>query len=329
MSTRMRYILNSIGVILLSVSTLAMLYFGYKTFYIDETDAEVTNDEYHFALIAQEEDLDYWRQIEKGAREAAEENDIYLDYIAPQKADNDEALVLLDKMISAKVDGIMTHGIEGEQFVDLVHKGIERGIPIITIDSDVESSERKAYVGFNNYEAGQLLGEAIIEGTTGQRHIGIIIGRYDAIDQQERMEGVKDALASASEHQIVAAEESNFTEVGAARAAYTLLKDYPDITIVAGLGALDGVGAVDGLQDIAPTKDIFIAAFDALPRTIQSMKDNKIDVTMAQNPEKIGYKAIEVMLDLQEKDLLENRIYIDTEIIHKESLQNNHENGGE
>ena len=44
-----------------------------------------------------------------------------------------------------------------------VLKGVERGIPIITVDTDVKSSVRKAYVGTDNFYAGQLAGETVIE----------------------------------------------------------------------------------------------------------------------------------------------------------------------
>src|SRR5699024_5289557 len=115
------------------------------------------------------------------------ENDIYLEYVAPEKADNDQALMLLDRMISAKVDGIITQGIEGQHFVDLVHKGIERGIPIMTIDTDIASSERKAYVGSDNFRAGKQLGESIINDTSGKQYVGIVTGRKDSVNQQERV----------------------------------------------------------------------------------------------------------------------------------------------
>ncbi len=111
-------------------------------------------------------------------------------------------------MISAKVDGIIIQGVEGKQFVDLVFKGVERGIPIITVDTDVKSSVRKAYVGTDNYYAGQLAGRTIIENTIGEQYVGIVTGRFDAINQQERIEGFKDAIKSTDRIQIVGGKKN-------------------------------------------------------------------------------------------------------------------------
>jgi len=316
-----------VSVILFSICAVSMLYFGYKTFYIKPEPTKVADYSYHFALIAEEADNEYWHMIKKGAENAAHENNIFLDYIAPEKADNDEVLILLDRMISAKVDGIITHGIDDPQFVDLVHKGVERGIPIITVDTDVESSERKAYVGSDNYKAGQLLGQAIIEDTKGKQSIGIVTGRNDSISQKERIAGLKQVIESNPEIEIVTTEESNITQVGAARATYTLLKEHPEITVLAGTSALDGIGIVEGLKDIAPNKDVLIIAFDTLPETLQLIQDGKIDATIVQYPEKMGYDAVDIMIDLQKSDLLDNKRYTDIKIIRKEDLQISNGNG--
>ncbi|HLR04036.1 MAG TPA: sugar-binding protein [Virgibacillus sp.] len=318
----MRSILYTVSAVLFCAFALGMFYYGYKTFYI-ESDAEEADDyTYHFALIAEESDNDYWRLVEKGAKTAARENDIYLEYVAPEKADNDQALMLLDRMISAKVDGIITQGIEGQHFVDLVHKGIERGIPIMTIDTDIASSERKAYVGSDNFRAGKQLGESIINDTSGKQYVGIVTGRKDSVNQQERVEGLKEAVADHPRITVVSTEVSNITKTGAAQATYSLLKEHPEITALVGTSALDGAGIVEGLKDIAPNKDVYVATFDILPETLELINDDKIAATIAQYPEEMGYNAIGVMMDLQEKDILENEKHTETMIIRKEDLQN-------
>ena len=258
--------------------------------------------------------------IERGAMKAAAENDVYLEYVGPQKADNDQLLKLLDRMISVKVDGIITQGVEGERFVDLVLKGMDRRIPIITIDTDVKSSVRKAYVGTDNFYAGQLAGKTIIENTTGEQYVGIVTGRFDAINQQERMEGFKHAVKSIDRIHIVGSKESNITQMGAAKATYSLLKEFPTITALVGLSALDGIGMVEGLHEIAPNKNVYITAFDVLPETISLIRKGKINATIAQYPEEMGYDAIKIAIDLQKHDLLNNEVFTRTKIIDKKEL---------
>ncbi|GAA0592263.1 hypothetical protein GCM10009001_05560 [Virgibacillus siamensis] len=315
-----RLFLYTLCGVIFCISFIGMIIYGYKTFFIETKKVESENYTYHFALIAEEADNAYWRLIEKGAEKAASKHDIYLEYLAPTRADNDKLLKLLDRMISAKVDGIIVQGVEGERFVDLVHKGVEREIPIITVDTDVPGSERKAYVGTDNYRAGKLAGKAVIQHTTGEQYVGIVMGRFDAINQKRRLEGFKQAIKDVPRIHIAAMNESNITSIGAAQAAYSLLKENPSITAFVGMSALDGIGIVEGVQEIAPEKNVTIISFDLMPETRKLIREGKIDATIAQYPRKMGTKAVNVLMELQKHDLLDNEMFTGTKVIEKEDL---------
>src|SRR5699024_2217567 len=120
--------------------------------------------------------------------------------------------------------GILVQGIDESQFVDLVHKGSEMGIPIMTIDADMEDSERSVYIGTDNFYAGEQAGKELIAATNGEQSVGIVTGRKDEIGQQQRVNGFKHAIKDTDRIHITGIEESNITEVGASKATYTLLK---------------------------------------------------------------------------------------------------------
>lgn len=315
-----RVLLYTMSGVFFLFSFIGMIYYGYKTFYIEKQSVTQKEYDYHFALIAEEKDNAYWRLIEQGAKNYAEENNIYLEYVAPQKANNDQLLDLLDRMIAVKVDGIIIQGVEGERFAKLALKGADLNIPIVTVDTDIQSSVRKAYVGTDNFRAGELIGETIVRNTTERQHIGVVIGRLDAINQQERLAGLKEAIKEYEHIQIVGMMESNITQIGAAQATYSLLKEYPEITTLVGTSSLDGIGMVEGLHEIAPNKDIKIYSFDVLPQTLELIQNNKIEATIAQYPEEMGYKAMEIMVELQSHDVLDNQIYVGTKVIGKKGL---------
>jgi len=315
-----RLLLYTVSGVVFCISFIGMVIYGYKTFFIQTEKVASADYSYHFALIAEESDNEYWRLIEEGAKETASKHDIYLEYLAPKKANNDKLLKLFDRMISSKVDGIIVQGIQGERFVELVHKAVEREIPIITVDTDVPNSERKAYVGTNNFRAGKLAGKTLIESTTGEQYVGIVTGRFNAINQKQRLQGFKDAIKDTSRIHVVDVEESNITSIGAAQAAYSLLKQYPSINTFLGTSALDGIGIVDGVQQIAANEEFTIIGFDLLPETLKLIKEGEINATIAQYPKKMGKESVNVLIELQEHDILDNKKYIDTEVIKKGDL---------
>src|SRR5699024_5449880 len=195
----------------------AMLIYGYKTFYIESDTNESKDYKYHFALIAEETENDYWRLIEKGAKKAAMENNIQLEYVAPQKADNEEMLRLLDRMIAAKVDGSIIQGIEGDRFAELVHKGNERHLPNMTIDTDVKSSERKQSIIANKSKTSQLATKSIMENMTREEYVGIVKERYNVINEQDRIAGFKEIIKRHPLILMTSVKEYNITEIGAAQ----------------------------------------------------------------------------------------------------------------
>lgn len=315
-----RFLLYTLLGSLFIISLIGMLVYGYKTFYIEKKALSEKEYDYHFALVSEEVDNEYWRLIEAGAKQFAEEHNIYLEYIGPQRANNEQLLNLLDRMIAVKVDGIITQGVEGERFARLALKGAERGIPIITVDTDVNSSVRKAYVGTDNFHAGELIGQAIIENTKGKQAIGVVMGRYDGINQQERMKGLEAAIKEEERLEIVAIAESNITQVGAAQATYSLLKEHPHITTMVGTSALDGIGIVEAVEEIAPNRGLYIVAFDILLETLALLEAERIDATIVQFPEEMGYQAMKAMRDLQFHELIDTKIMTETQVLEKATL---------
>lgn len=293
-----------------------MLYFGKETFYIEDTLKEAQTYDYHFVLITEEVGNEYWRLIEKGAKDAAANHNIYLEYIGPKISDTEERLATLDRMIAAGVDGIMTKGMNDEEFVLLVEKAKEQNIPVATVDTDHEGSGREFYVGTDNYLAGYLAGENLIENTSGEQKVAVIIGLSTAQNQMERLDGFKDAISTTDRIELIAVSESNITELGAAQATYRLLKEHPDITAIFGVSALDGIGIVKGIEEMQPTQKPYVIAFDILPETLEAIEDGSIHVTVAQYPEEMGKLAVEQMLAVMNNREVKSIHYTPTGIVN-------------
>lgn len=323
MNKRTRQLLYTISGIIFSMSVAGMIFYGYQTFFIDPEIVESKDYKYHFALLAEEKDNDYWQLIQEGARNAAEENEVYLEFVAPEKVDNDDLLKLFDRFISAKVDGIIIPGIAGDRFIDLVHKASERRIPIMTIDTDVKNSERKAFVGPDNYAIGKLIGKEMMKQTIGERHVGILLGQLNSISQQERLAGFKEAIKDTPRIQIVDQRESNITTIGATQATYSLLKQHSSINTIIGFSELDGAGIVEGIQEIAPYKDVYIATVGPLQETLKLIQKKRIAATVSHDPKAMGFQAVEIMLKLQDGVFLPSTIYSDVKIITKWNLDRN------
>ncbi|HET7616557.1 MAG TPA: sugar-binding protein [Bacillales bacterium] len=252
---------------------------------------------YHFVLIPEEMNNPYWRLVEKGADAAAAKYDAVVEYNGPVQSNINEHKKVMREAIASKVDGIITQGLS-ESETTVINKAIQQGIPVVTVDTDMPDSRRIAYVGTDNYAAGVRAGKFLVKATGGHAKVGIVTGSLGASGQQLRVKGFRDAVKKAPGIEIVAVEPSHITRVQAAEKTYEIFKNHPDVTAFFGTSALDGIGIAATVQSLGKTKDVFILSFDTLPDTLKLMKKGKIGATVAQEPYEMGYKSVELMVNI-------------------------------
>ncbi|WP_241657230.1 sugar-binding protein [Halobacillus salinus] len=276
----------------------------------------------HYVLIPQETDNDYWRLIEKGARKAEQEENITLEYNGPAKSDMADHIEWIEKAIASRVDGIITQGLQDELFRPVINKAIDKGIPVITIDTDAPSSERSAYVGTDNYEAGFLAGEALIEDTNGQAKVGIITGSFDAENMQLRVQGFNDALKKAPGIEVLDTKSSDIKRIQAAQKTNQMMAEHPEINAFFGTSALDSFGIVSTLQQRGWQDDFYIIGFDTLPETIDLIEEGKVDATVVQHPFEMGYESVKKLKELSQNKPVGAINHTTTSILRKQDLTN-------
>jgi ribose transport system substrate-binding protein len=276
---------------------------------------------YHFVLIGEEMDHDYWRLVGEGAKAAEENNDVYVEYKGPKRSNPEEQAKLLDVAIKSKVDGIIVQALT-EEFIPLINKATESGIPVITIDTDAPSSKRSTYIGTDNYKAGQLAGQTLVEDTNGQAVVGIITGSFRNAHHELRVEGFMDAIEGEEGIEVVSIEESTITRVVAEEKAHKMLLEYPQITALYGTSALDGIGMVQASESLQISdEELYMIAFDTLPENIELLEDGKVDALVGQKPYEMGYRSVELMLSILAKEQVDDVYYTDTTIVRNEDLK--------
>ncbi|WP_130858885.1 sugar-binding protein [Gracilibacillus phocaeensis] len=273
---------------------------------------------YHFVLIGEEMDHDYWKLVGEGAQDTEEKYDVAIEYNGPRRSNPDEQLKLLDMAIKSKVDGIIVQALN-DDFLPVIDKAVEQGIPVITIDTDAPESRRSAYIGTDNYQAGRQAGEQLLNDLSPDEKVGIITGSFTNDHHKLRVEGFRDVVEEEGVD-IVAIEESNISRTTAEGKAYSMLRDHPEITALYGTSALDGIGMVAAIESLDIQDDLYVMAFDTLEENLQLLAQEKIDVLVQQQFYNIGYTSVELMLDVMEGKDVQDTYYTPIDFLKKEDL---------
>ncbi|BBP92718.1 hypothetical protein BsIDN1_63360 [Bacillus safensis] len=124
------------------ISVIFLTLLGQDLFKIESASDETASTyQYHFVLVPEELDNEYWQLVQKRAADAADVHHVYLEYLGPKQADVDDHLKTIDMAIAGHVDGIMTQGLDAKKYKPLFQKAREKGIDVVTVDTDAEGEQ--------------------------------------------------------------------------------------------------------------------------------------------------------------------------------------------
>lgn len=284
-----------------------------------QTKGPIKNGKYHFVLIAQELDNPYWRAVEQGVKAASAEYDVQVEYIAPLRTSVEEQVKLLEKAIASKVDGIVVQSLDEKTFAPIIDKAVAAHIPVVTIDTDAPMSQRAAYVGTDNYAAGEQLGEIVAEMTGGKGAVGVIIGSEEPLSQKLRLDGFVSVINKHPQMNIVDVLPSNISRIQATLQAESMLRKHPEISIMVGTSAMDAIGILNATKNLQ-INHIKIFGFDDVEETLRAVSDGSIQATIVQKPFYMGFQAIKILSSYWKRQEVELENYTPIEVITKTNV---------
>jgi ribose transport system substrate-binding protein len=128
--------------------------------------------------------------IHAGALKAAKDlGNVEVVWQGPQKEDDRTLQIqLVQSAVAARVDGIVLAPLDARALVEPVEDAVAKGIPVLIIDSGLESKKIVSYVATDNYHGGVLAARRLggLLGGEGK----IILLRYavgsESTEQRER-----------------------------------------------------------------------------------------------------------------------------------------------
>ena len=122
----------------------------------------------------------------------------------------------------------------------------------------------------------------------------VFVGKLDARNAAERLQGLKEALQGSSVTIIDTRTDDTDRVRAKSNVADTLVK-YPDVAGLVGLWSYNGPAIVNAVRDAGKIGQVKIIAFDEEDETLAGIKAGSIYGTIVQQPYEFGYQAIKLM----------------------------------
>jgi ribose transport system substrate-binding protein len=194
---------------------------------------------------------------------------------------------------------------------------------VFTHDSDAPDSKRECYVGTDNVAAGREAGALIKAALPQGGKIALFVGKLDARNAQERLQGIKDAIAG-TKIEILDVRTDDTDQVRAKANVAEMLVKHADVAALVGLWSYNGPAILNAVKDANRIGQVKIIAFDEDDETLSGVKQGAIVGTVVQQPFEFGYQAITLLAKAVKGDrsgIPQNRqLFIPTMVIKQDTV---------
>ncbi len=266
---------------------------------------------------------DFWTIARRGVEKASSEfPDVSAEFRICSDGTAAEQKRILDDLMTKGVEGIAISPVDPENQTSYINEISKRAL-VFTQDSDAPASARACYVGTDNVAAGRQAGQLIKEVLPQGGKIMVFVGKLDARNAQERIQGIKEVLKDSSV-QIIDVRTDDVDDVRAkSNAADTLVK-YPDVKALVGLWSYNGPAILNAVKEAHKTGQVKIVCFDEADETLAGIQDGAIYATVVQQPFEFGYQAIKLMRQAMKGDKTfipaNKQIIIPTLVVNKANV---------
>lgn len=242
-------------------------------------------------------DNPFFEDVQRGVEEKAEELSGYnCSVVIKQVRFNiEEQLAAIDELEAEGANGIAMAPCNHSSIKERINSLFENGIPVVTLNTDIEGSRRIAYVGSHYTHSGETAAGLMNLMTSGDVQVGIISGSSDILCHTERIAGFQKTVeANYKNIQIIETVENHDDDIESYEKTTAMLSAHPGINAIffAAGGVYGGCRAViaKGLTD-----KIRILAFDKVSTTKTLVQEGIIAATICQQPKIQGTKPLEIL----------------------------------
>ena len=264
----------------------------------------------------------FFVQIAKGAELEAKKlaGDNVKVTLVSSGYDLGQQVAQIDNFIAAKTDLIILNAADTKGIGPAVKRARDAGIVVIAVDVDADGAN--ATVTSNNYQAGEMACQTIVDRLDGKGNVVIINGPpISAV--QDRVKGCEDLLAKNSGIKILSSNQNGKgSREGGLEVMTSLLVANPKIDAVFAINDPTAIGADLAAKQMQRT-EFFIMGVDGSPDGEAALKQagSLFAGTPAQDPQVMAAKAVEIGYDiLQGKPAPEESVLIPVKLIDRENV---------
>jgi ribose transport system substrate-binding protein len=263
---------------------------------------------YQIAVIPKGTTHEFWKSIHAGAikaqRELAEQGvKVNIIWKGPLKEDDREQQVqVVENFIAQRVSGIVLAPLDRKALAQPVETAARGKIPVVIIDSGLDSKAHASFVATDNREGGRIAARELGKLLGGKGNAILLRYAVGSASTEEREEGFLEVMKKdfPNVKLISTDQHAGATRDSAKRTAETLLNRFGrEVNGIFAANESSAAGMLLALREagLAGGKVKFVA-FDSGETLNAGLKAGDVQGMVVQNPLRMGYLGVKTMVDV-------------------------------
>ena len=272
-------------------------------------------------------EVDALAYLKKGIEEELKKYDSFqvnIEYASIPYTEVKKQAVALQECMENKMDGIILSPINSSEIVRKIDECSQKGIPVITVNTDIKGSQRLCFIGQDGFKAGRVAGRLMGEFLHGNGKAAVFTSdgdNHQSFPFGTREDGFRDVASRSFPGLKVLPSIHTQEKPQVIRRKMRELCEKEEglsgIFITCG-----GVKAVGDILEEYERKDIKLICYENYPEIIEMMEKEIVTATLDSDIIEQGRWALQILMDyfIYDRKPPRKHRYTEIKILLKESL---------
>ena len=286
----------------------------------DDSAAQTASQDYHIKVILKTLASEYWQYVGNGCKQAGKDLGVTVDVLgASSETAYDEQLSMIETTLSSSdCDAMVVAPLQAETVATQI-AGTD--LPIVAIDTAINSDKVLSFVGFNNEELAAMGGKAAVEAAKDKgwdkiTAIGIMGVQGDSTSEA-RIAGFKQGIAEAGGEYLSA--ETQYADSVADKAVTcmeAIIQAHPEgVSIIVANNDDMAAGAARAAAAFPAYKNTIFVGIGGNLAGIDAILAGQETMTVAVDGYDVGYLGVQAAVDALNGKKLDEFIATDATIV--------------
>ena len=258
---------------------------------------------YTIAVVPKSLDNPVFYTAHYGAIQRAKElGDVDLVWTASATSDASQEAEVVQNLVNRHVDGMAIDANAPQPLVAPINAAVEKGIKVITWDSDVPGSKRAVYYGVDNKQMGVAMGQEARKLIGSKGKVLLVSGGPGATNLNARLAGVKEAFHGDSGINFLGPYFDNDDMAKGQELMDNLLTAHPDAAAIVNVAAVAFFGKMGAMPKVIQNHGrVKIIGSDTLAPELPFVEKGYVQALVGQDYWGWGYQSVSILYNMLTK----------------------------